>query len=148
MSDDKGNIRARKLGNTGITEDILKRIADARGGHILAIVELKADTIHEQVDGDDRLVDFLIDTIEPVVDGNLNGRGVDLVRNIQQALYRSRKLSENAAAGDAELAFDDEADGPAPKVDQILAEGDAIVDVDEEGPKFWDPASDTEPAMT
>lgn len=133
MTDTKGNIRARKLGNTGITEDILKKIADAKGGHVLAIVELKADTIHEQVDGDDRLVDFLIDTIEPVVDGQLDGRVVDHVREIQAALFRNRKLSENGP--ELPLA----GDGPEPTVKDVLGHGQSLLDHDDDGnPVLWD----------
>lgn len=139
MSDTKGNIRAKKLGNTGITENILKRIADARGGHILAIVELKADMVHEKVDGDDRLVDFLIDTLEPVVDGQLDGRIVEHVRTLQSALFRNRKLAENGP----ELPIDG-SDGPEPTVEQVLGEGRALTDEDDQGPKLWD-GSDDEP---
>lgn len=137
MTDTKGNIRARKLGNTGITEDILKKIADAKGGHVLAIVELKADEVHEKVDGDDRKVDFVIDTIEPVVDGQLDGTVVDHVRNIQAALYRNRKLNDSGE----ELPFD--GDGPEPTVKDVLAQGKGLLDVDDDGePVLWDGNTD------
>lgn len=144
MSDTKGNIRARKLGNTGITEDILTKIANAKGGHIVAIVELRADTIHEQVDGDDRTVDFLIDTIEAVVDGKLDGALVDHVRDIQRALHRNRMLAENGP----QLPIDGD-DADEPTVEGVLAARDALIETDEEGPKLWDgesmpPDDDTE----
>jgi hypothetical protein len=136
MTDTKGNIRARKLGNTGITEDILRRVADAKGGHVLAIVELKAETIHEQVVGDDRLVDFVIDTIEPVVDGKLNGRLDDHVRGIQRALFRNRKSTEGH---DTPLPIEES----EPAMSDVLAEGAALFDQDEDGePVLWDGDTD------
>lgn len=133
MPDTKGNIRARKLGNTGITEDILTKIANAKGGSILAIVELKADTIHEQVAGDDRTVDFLVETIEPVVDGKLNGALVDHVRDIHAALHRNRMLAENGP----QLPIDGQPE--LPTNEQVVAAGAGILERDDEGPKLADP---------
>lgn len=139
MADTKGNIRARKLGNTGITEDILTKIANAKGGHVLAIVELKADTIHEQVDGDDRTVDFLIEEIEPVVDGKLNGALVSHVRDIHAALHRNRMLAENGP----QLPLDGQPQPPSN--DEVLAAAPALIEHDDQGAKLAEPDDDERP---
>lgn len=140
MADTKGNIRARKLGNTGITEDILTKIANAKGGTILAVVELKADEIKEKTDGDDRTVDFLLETIEPVVDGKLNGILVGHVRDIHAALQRNRLLAENGP----QLPLDGAPQAPTNK--EVLDHGKGILEYDDQGPKLADPFTVPDPA--
>lgn len=131
MTDTKGNIRARKLGNTGITEDILTRIANAKGGRVLAIVDLKV-AFHGEDDDSNRKVALVIDQIEPVIDGKLNGAIVDHVRDIQAALHRNRMLAENGP----QLPLDGQP--TAPSTAEVLEQGKGVVGRDDEGPVILD----------
>lgn len=121
-------IKAKGCSATGLTEDIATKLYNTKGTRILAIVELKSDKTHESADGD-RQVDLSIETIEPVVDGGLNGTLDEHVRNIAAALYRNRQLTEGTQD---ELPLDGD-DGPAPKVADIIAQGDALLERDDDG---------------
>lgn len=87
MTDTTAEIRSKKAGNTGLTEEIAKKFADAESGHLLAIVEMKVVTVHKDVDSGDRKVDFVITGIEPV-----DPLAEDHVRSLQRAHFMNRKL--------------------------------------------------------
>lgn len=122
MSDTTAKIRAKGLQSTGVTEDLARRMY-ANGGHYLAIVDLKVARTIENLDEGTDAVELVIDAIEPVVDGKLDGTLVDHVRNIQAALYRNRKLHEEGE----ELPLGDQ-DGPTPSVKDVLAQGVGLLD--------------------
>lgn len=116
------NIKGRSGASTGITEDLATKLYAKKGTRVLAIVEFQSDKTHEGLDGN-RQVDLTIETIEPVVDGDLNGQLDEHVRTIQAALFRNRKLSE----GDDEALPFGEEDGPAPAVADIIQQGQPFV---------------------
>lgn len=122
-----------------ISQDLANKLYNNKGSRLMAIVELKSDHTGESVDGD-RDVDLIIESIEPVVDGKLNGALDEHVRTIQQALYRNRALNE----GQGEL----ELDGPEPTVAEVLQQGKALIDTDETGQPVgvWDGNTDNEDA--
>lgn len=120
MTDTTAKIRAKGLDATGVTKTLARTMHANVGGHYLAIVDLR---VVRQLNDDDGShgVELVIDQIEPVVDGKLNGALIDHVRDIQAALYRNRKLAE----GDEELPLED---GPEPKVRDIIAQGEGLFD--------------------
>lgn len=129
-------VRAKGLAATGVTEDLASQMFNTKGSRYLAIVELKVDEVHEKSDGD-RRVDLIIEELEPVVDGNLNGALDEHVRTIWKALYENRLRAGNGP--DEQLPLDPD-DGPAPKVADIIAAGDALVEKDDDGDPvgIWD----------
>lgn len=122
-------VRAKGLAATGVTEDLAAQMFNTKGSRYLAIVELKVDEVHEKSDGD-RRVDLVIAELEPVVDGDLNGALDEHVRTIWKALYENRMRA--GTGPDDQLPLDPD-DGPAPKVADIIAQGDAFVEKDEAG---------------
>jgi hypothetical protein len=134
MTDTNVTIKAKRgCSDTGITEELATRIYNAalngKATELVAIVRFTPDYTHEAVKGDVRSVDLAITAIEPVVDGKLNGLLVEHVRTVELALSRNRAI---AGAKDEALPFGEE-DGPAPKVADIIAQGDALVEKDETG---------------
>lgn len=129
-------VRAKGLAATGVTEDLAAQMFNTKGSRYLAIVELKVDEVHEKSDGD-RRVDLVIEELEPVVDGKLNGALDEHVRTIWKALYENRLRA--GAGPDDQLPLDPD-DGPAPKVADIIAAGDALVEKDAHGEAvgIWD----------
>lgn len=113
MTDTTAQIRAKKTGNTGLTEELAKKFADAEHGHLMAIVELKVVTVHKDVDSGDRQVDFVITDLEPV-----DAMAEDHVRGLQRAHFMNRKLHSE----DGQLAIDTR-DDLEPTVEQVLAAG-------------------------
>lgn len=143
MTDTTAKIRAKGLDSTGVTEELARRMHANIGGHYLAIIDLR---VARQLNDDDggHGVELVIDQIEPVVDGKLDGAIVDHVRDIQAALYRNRKLLDEGE----QLPLDDDG-GPTPAVKDILAQGlglfDDEPDDDEDGPDPDDPTFEPHP---
>lgn len=140
MTDTNVTIKGKRgCSDTGITEELATRLFNSsKSTSLVAIVEFTTDYTHEATDGSKRTVDLTITSVEPVVDGKLNGELVEHVREIQQALFRNRKLAEG---GSEQLPFD-EHDGPAPKVADIVQQGGAFLDHDDEGPTLHQPDGD------
>lgn len=133
MTDTNVTINGKRgCSDTGITEELATKLfvsADVKKvTELVAIVRFKTETTHKAADGSTRKVDLSIVDIEPVVDGKLNGALVEHVREIQQALFRNRKLG---AGKDEALPFGEE-DGPAPKVADLVQQGKAFVETDED----------------
>ena len=131
MTDTTAKIRAKGLDSTGVTTDLARKMWDSVGGHYVAIVDLQVKRRSENDDGD-RTVELVVDQIEPVIDGGLNGTLVDHVRTIQAALHRNRMLAENGP----QLPID--GDEPEPTVKDVLAHGLSLVGNDDDGPVLWD----------
>lgn len=133
-------VRAKGLAATGVTEDLAAQMFNTKGSRYLAIVELKVDEVHEKSDGD-RRVDLVIEELEPVVDGKLNGALDEHVRTIWKALYENRLRA--GSGPDDQLPLDPD-DGPAPKVADILAREDALIEKDADGEPvgIWDGDTD------
>lgn len=130
---DTAKIRAKGLNATGITEDIVTRLADANGGHLVAVIELKVDEIHNKVDGD-RRVDLVITQCEPAPDQNT----VDHLRNLQRSFYYERKLHSE----DEQLQIETRED-LEPTVEQVLAAGKEFERTQDE--PLPDPTDNDEP---
>ena len=105
-------IAAKGCQNTGITEELAKRLHDNLGKTIVAIVELTADARTENRDGDEK-VKLSIGTIEVAPDGD----AAEHVRELARLFHYERGLTED---GDT---LDYDGDGPAPKVADVLAHG-------------------------
>jgi hypothetical protein len=135
-------VRAKGLAATGVTEDLAAQMFNTKGSRYLAIVELKVDEVHEKSDGD-RRVDLVIEELEPVVDGKLNGALDEHVRTIWKALYENRLRA--GSGPDDQLPLDPD-DGPAPKVADIIAREDALIEKDADGEPvgIWDGDTDAE----
>lgn len=130
-------IRAKGLDSTGITEELAARMYNNVGGHYLAIVDLKV-AFHGEDDDSNRKVALVIDQIEPVIDGKLNGAIVDHVRDIQAALHRNRMLAENGP----QLPLDGQP--TAPSTTEVLEQGKGVVGRDDQGPVILDDSPDDE----
>lgn len=137
MTDTTANIRAKKCGNTGLTEDIAKRFADAESGHLLAIVELKVDEVHKKADGADRKVDFIVTTIEPVMDHLAE----DHVRGLQRALFMNRKLHSD----DEQLQLDTASDREQTVGEVVAGGAHFLADLDDEDDTDEEPEDDGDP---
>lgn len=151
MTDTNVTIKGKRgCSDTGITEELATKIynaaLDGKATELVAIVRFTPDFTHEAVNGSTRSVDLAITAIEPVVDGKLNGQFVEHVRTVEQALFRNRKIAES---GNEQLPFGEE-DGPVPAVADIIAQGDALVEKDEDGQPIGihqpDLVDDKEPA--
>lgn len=113
MTDYTGQIRAKRLGNTGITEDHVQEMFANKGGYHMAVVELRVDEVHDKVDGK-RKVDLIIDNVELAP----NDDTVAHLRNLQRSFHYERKLHSEGETLDI-----DGADDLEPKVADVLAEG-------------------------
>jgi hypothetical protein len=138
-TDYTAKIRAKGCANTGITEKVAAQLYKRKGDRLLVIAEVKVDETHEKADGD-RRVDLIIETIEPVVGGDLNGQAVEAVRRVQRALYVNRQTDEQLPLAPGET--------PEPAIEDTVKELDALVETDEAGQVagFFDPANEPAPA--
>lgn len=135
---DSAKIRAKGLNATGVTEDIITKLADAEGGHMVAVVELKVDEVHKKVDGD-RRVDLVITQCEPAPDQQT----IDHLRNLQRSFYYERKLHSE----DEQLTIETR-DDLEPTVEQVLAAGkhfEATTDEPLPDPTDEEPEAEPEP---
>lgn len=148
MTDTNVTINGKRgCSDTGITEELATKLfvaADNKNvAELVAIVRFKTEMSHKAADGSTRKVDLTIVDVEPVVDGKLNGQLVEHVREIQAALFRNRAL---ASGKDDTLPFGEE-DGPAPKVADLVQQGAAFLDENDEGEKvLHQPDDELEPA--
>lgn len=126
MSDCTAGIRAKGLDTTGVTEQLAAKMYNNVGGHYLAIVDLRV-AFHGEDDDGNRKVTLVIDQIEPVIDGKLNGALVEHVRQINAALHRNRMLAENGP----QLPIDGQ--DVEPTVEQVLAARAGLIGTDDKG---------------
>lgn len=144
MTDTNITIKGKRgCSDTGITEELATKIYSAaregKANELVAIVRFVPEITHQAVNGSVRSVDLAITAVEPVIDGDLNGALDEHVRTIEQALFRNRKLAEGR---DDTLPFGEE-DGPAPKVADIIQQGQPFV-VDEDDLEDDEEQSDDE----
>lgn len=133
-----GNIRSKKCGGTGFTEEVLAQAYKRKGNTFLMIAEVRVEETREKSDGL-RKVEWVIEHAEPVVDGNLNGRAVDAVRRVQRALYVNRQTDQQLPLNPG--------DPVEPTVPETLAAMEAMVEPTEDGDvKMWDGNTEEEPA--
>ncbi len=131
-------LKGRSLNKTGVTERLARSYAHQLGVEHIAIVRYSGNSLITDADGQQKVV-LAIDSFEPVIDPNDDGAITDMIRNLEAALYRNR------AQADGQATIDDELDGPAPTVNDVLTNGRALLEEDDEGPKLWDGNTDQEP---
>ncbi len=127
MPDTTAKIRAKGLDATGITEELAEKMYAHKGKRYMGIVELQVDEIHEKTDGK-RRVDLILTLVEPATDARLE----DHLRELTRVCYFNRQT-------DTPLPLSD-ADGPDPKIEDVIRNGEALVERDEDGDPvgFWD----------
>lgn len=115
-------IRAKGLDSTGVTEDIARTMYANRGGHYMAIVELRVDETHDKADGQHK-VDLIVTQVEPATEPKLDSH----LRDLTRALYANRKLHDEDEQPELDGVGDVE-----PTVDQVMARGrqDTLPDPD------------------
>lgn len=137
MTDTTAQIKGKGLDSTGVTEEVARSYFDHLGSHHIAIVEYRVDSRSVDADGKQK-VQLSLTQVEPVIDGDLNGRVVDVVRNIQRALWRNRgeDVPLEGIDGDNE-----------PTVAEVQAAAEALVERDESGEVvgLWDGDTEEEP---
>jgi len=134
-TDTIATLKGRSLNKTGVTERLARSYASQLGVEHIAIVRYSGDSLITDADGQQKVV-LAIDAFEPVVDPSDDGAITDMIRNLEAALYRNR------AQADGQATIDEELDGPAPTVNQVLASGRALIEEDDEGPKLWNGDTD------
>lgn len=117
-----GNIRSKKCGTTGFTEDVLSQAYKRKGNTMLMIAEVKIEETREKSDGS-RKVEFIIETAE---------RAIDAVRRVQRALYVNRQQDQQLPLAPGDTS--------EPTVPETLAAMNAMVEEDEGGEVtgLWD----------
>jgi hypothetical protein len=122
MPDTTAKIRSKGLDATGVTEELAEKLFAHKGKHLMAIVELKVDEIHDKTDGKQR-VDLVITQVEPADDSTTEGKMLeDHLRELTRTTYYNRKV---AGGKDGQLALPD-ADGPDPKIGDVIDRGNAL----------------------
>lgn len=124
-----GQIRSKRLKNTGVTEDEVRGLHARRGQYVMGIVELQVDETHEKKDGT-RKVDLIISQVELADPENLE----PYLREITKALHTNRVLKSE----DGQLAIDTSSD-VEPKVEDVIAAQRAH---HASQPHIFDPAED------
>ncbi len=104
-------IAAKGCQNTGITEEIAKRLHDQLGKTVVAIVELTADSRTENRDGDEK-VKLNIGIIEVAPEG----AAAEHLREMARLFHYERQLADGQPTLDGD-------DGPEPTVAQVLEHG-------------------------
>lgn len=116
MSDTTAKIRAKGCENTGLDEELARRLHDGKPGkHLMAIVELRYVQPHGPDTEGKRAVDLVITQLEPTEDSNVE----EHLRNLQRQLYYERQL---AAGGDGQLQLNTQSD-VEPTVEETLLAG-------------------------
>ncbi|WP_435744951.1 hypothetical protein [Nocardioides sp. SYSU DS0663] len=113
-------IAAKGCTNTGLTEDLAKRLHDQLGKTIVAVVELTAETRTENKAGDETVV-LSINTIEVAP----NSLTEDHLRDLARAFHYERKLAEDGPQ------LLEPGDGPEPRVADVLQFGRSVITTDD-----------------
>lgn len=111
-ADYTGTLNAKKLGGTGITENILRRHHHDEGGTLVIVAAVSVASIKKNTKDGTGSVSYVIDDLEvaPTTAG-----AADYCRDLIKSFHYERKLTEDGP--DLELG------GPAPKVADVLAAG-------------------------
>lgn len=109
------SVRRKGLENTGVTEDIAKKMYATQGRTTLAIVELRHK---RQINDDDtgRSVELVIEALEPSQDPTLD----DHLRQLMRTMHQNRVLT----ADDQQLAIETAGD-VEPSVEKVIAAREA-----------------------
>lgn len=134
MTDTTAKIAAKGLKATGVTEELARKYYDDLGSKHLAIVELTVDGRTEKTDGKQQ-VQLTLSMVEPSIDPTLD----DHLRELSRAMYFNRKLHSE----DDQPALDS-GDDIEPKVSDVLANGQALLEHDDNGEVvgLWDGNTD------
>lgn len=108
-------VLAKGTKNTGLTEELAKKLYDNLGSKVLVIVELQSDKRGDDRAGNEH-VDLSILSMEPVV-----ADAEDHVRGLQRAMFMNRKLHSTEAQPTLDTLDDVE-----PKVEEVMAKGVAF----------------------
>lgn len=135
MPDTTAKIRAKGLDTTGVTEELANQMFAHPGKHYMLIVEAKVEEVHRKVDGTQR-VDLVLTQVEPATDERLD----EHLRELTRTLYYNRGLN------DAQPQLGDD-NGPDPKISDVIRDGQALVERDENGEPIglWDGDDDEPP---
>jgi len=105
-------INAKGTKGTGITDEIAKALHDNLGKTITIVAEVRSESRGENLKGDET-VKLAIQNLEVIPE---DAGAADHVREIAKTAHYNRRVAEEGP--DLEL------DGPAPKVKDVLANGD------------------------
>lgn len=105
------SVRRKGLENTGVTQDIAKKMFNTQGRSTLAIVELRHK---RKIDDDDtgRGVELVIEALEPSQETSLD----DHLRQLMRTMHQNRVLHSEDQALDIQVEGDLE-----PSVDAVIA---------------------------
>lgn len=126
------SVRRKGLENTGVTEDIAKKMYGTQGRTTLAIVELRHK---RQINDDDtgRSVELVIEALEPSQDPTLD----EHLRQLMRTMHQNRVLT----ADDQQLQIDTAGD-VEPSVEKVIAAREAAEAADRPHPYVGDPNGD------
>lgn len=110
-----GTVKTKRCKNTGMTEEIIRKLHGQPGARVMAIVELCVDDAHNKHDAPNH-VDFTIEQLVPFV----SGRDEAHLRSLTASAHQHRVLNSD----DAQLAIDTQED-LEPSVDKIIAAREA-----------------------
>lgn len=104
-------IAAKGCQNTGITEELAKRLHDNLGRTIVAVVEITSESRTEKRNGDEH-VGLSIGMIEVAPDGDAS----EHIRELARLFHYERQIADGQPTLDGD-------DGPEPTVSDVLAQG-------------------------
>lgn len=110
-ADYTGNIRAKGLTNTGVTEAMLGKHHRAKGGRLMIVASIHVASTSDNVDEGTGSVAYVIDDLEVAPD-----IAEEHLRELVKSFHYERKLDEDGPA----LLGDD---GLTPKIDQAVQAG-------------------------
>lgn len=105
-------VKTKRCKNTGMTEEIIRRLHGQPGARIMAIVELCVDDAHNKHDAPNH-VDFTIEQLVPFPEQ----RDEDHLRSLTKSAHQARVLNSD----DEQLAIDTQGD-LEPTVEDVIAE--------------------------
>lgn len=118
MTDTTAKIRAKGCETTGLTEDLARKLWDAKAGkRLMAVVELEVVTPHGPDKEGKRSVDLVITQLEPAPEDMTEAH----LRELTRSFHYERKL----ASPDDQLQIQT-GDDLEPKVSDVLAAGKAF----------------------
>lgn len=104
-------VKSKRCKNTGMTEEVIRRLHGQPGARVMAIVELCVDDAHNKHDAPNH-VDFTIEQLVPF----LEDRDETHLRQLTRSAHQARVLNSD----DQQLAIDT-ADDLEPSVEKIVA---------------------------
>lgn len=121
MSDYQAKIRSKGLEATGCTEEVARGMYATLGGYSMAVVEVKHVKHATDAEGK-HTVELTIETFEPAQDDKMANH----LRELARGLYRQRPevQGQETLEGTA---------GDGPGLEDIIGQGDALIERDEDG---------------